>query len=223
MSEVNILSVDFDWIMEPSINIYNNQIDELKAIDQLLEENSGIIIKADNKKFYTLFTLISIICNEIDDPNHIIITDNHQEIVNAINTQWDIQDKYTLYNIDHHHDCGYGAQTLKDIEAQKIQCGNWVHWIKNINKYIWINNKNSEVNLASEILNAIPNYQMSYDINLIRNVKFDYFFMCLSPGWTPKEFWPLFDTLSFTIKEIIIPKLLVSQEELTNANTIYRA
>ena len=51
---------------------------------------------------------------------------------------------------------------------------------------------------------------MSYDINLIRNVKFDYFFMCLSPGWTPKEFWPLFDTLSFTIKEIIIPDTVKS-------------
>ena len=45
--------------------------------------------------------------------------------------------------------------------------------------------------------------------------------MCLSPGWTPKEFWPLFDSLNYTIKELIILNLLISQEDFINANAIH--
>lgn len=223
MSEINILSVDFDWIMEPSINMYNDHIRGSTTIDEILKNNPGIVVKPDIQKFYTLFTLINVISNWIDNPNHFVIADNHQEIVDTINTKWDIQDKYTLYNIDHHHDCGYDVKTLEDIDNQNVQCGNWVHWIKNLDKYIWINNKNSDTFMTQEIFYAIPKYQMSYDINLIRNVKFDYLFLCLSPGWTPKEFWPLFDTISFNIKEVIIPKLLISQEDFINANAIHSA
>ena len=195
---INILSVDFDWIMEPCIELYNNSIKETTPLDDVLKTSPGINIHPDYKKYYILVKLLNNICKDLPKEN-IQIVDHHPQIVDCI-INWNINDKYRIYNIDHHHDCGYGVDDSAGVMEQGLQCGNWVHYCTNLRKYVWINNKNSDTILPEEITSAIPNYHYTYDINILNYVKFDYVFLCLSPAWIPEGCWPLFDALALTLK-----------------------
>ena len=56
-------------------------------------------------------------------------------------------DILTIYNIDHHHDCGYHLKE-EPLLKQELSCANWVAKIKEINlldRYIWIKNTNSSL------------------------------------------------------------------------------
>lgn len=91
----------------------------------------------------------------------------------------------TLYNIDHHHDLGYREDNTV------INCGNWaLHLLKNkrIDKYIWINNQNSNKNVREDVKFET---QLLKEFNL-NSLKPDKIIICLSPEWIPNQFHPLY-------------------------------
>ena len=202
MNETNILSVDFDWIMEPSIRFYDEFAYGTRPLDEFLKESPGVTVKPDFKKYERLAVYLRNVAATIAEPMHIAFFDDHDMIVNCINDIWKIGNKpYNIYNIDHHHDCGYGVQSLQDIDEQGLTCGNWVAHCTNLKDYTWINNKNSQVNIIDEVFKRFRRYQHTNDIRIVDYVKFDYVFFCLSPGWMPSELFPLYDVIHFDIEK----------------------
>ena len=194
---MNILSIDFDWIMEPSIGIYNDFCCDEKALNSHIPVKDSIRFKPKYEKFYQLNYYLKKIKETIDDPTHIVFADYHNEIVKYIYEIWNIKEPYNLYNIDHHHDMGYDKQ-FKD----ELNSSNWVHFCKNLKVYNWIGNKTSDQStLTPNIISNIPKFNSSTNIHSIKDIKFDYVFICLSPGWIPDELFYLFYVIKLYIGE----------------------
>jgi hypothetical protein len=53
------------------------------------------------------------------DKKDVIFIKNHETIIEFLNKE----NNHIVYNIDHHHDCGYGK---KEEIMDKLTCANWV-------------------------------------------------------------------------------------------------
>ena len=170
---MTVVSIDFDIIMEPSIEFYNH-FSGNRGRDLFRESLlQGCNANLDTYKRLTIWLIQNINC----DINFIL---NHQEIINFIPDNCD-----TLINIDHHHDLGYSDK------EEPLNCGNWAKILKDeekIKDYIWLNNGNSLNPIFYK--GNIQQCQLSnYNINTITP---DKIIICLSPEWVPPKFDPLF-------------------------------
>jgi len=198
---MNILSIDFDWIMEPSIGIYNDFCFDEKKLNDHIPIKDSIRFKPQYEKFYQLNYYLKKIKETIDDPTHIVFADYHGEIVKYICEVWNIKEPFNLYNIDHHHDLGYKKNNI-EILKDGLRSSNWASLCPNIKEYNWIGNKNSDQStLTPEIISNVPKFNPSTNIHLIKDIKFDYVFICLSPGWIPDELFYLFYVIKLYIGE----------------------
>ena len=195
---VNILSVDFDWIMEPYIEFYNQFADDMSDLNMIVPDLNKINPYPDLNKFKLLTTYLYNISNDITDKNNIYFGKRHSEIKDVIENQWKIRMPIHVYNVDHHHDCGYKS-TLEAIMNDKYRSNNWPLYIDTIKRYTWIGNENSQPFLVEEVIHHFDQFQQSTDINILNYIKFDYIFVCLSPGWIPKHVLPLYDLLGHII------------------------
>lgn len=182
----NIVTIDFDIIMAPCIGLYNNLVpsynwDELKtSFPQMQLLNSDLI------HYSRLTNWLYEIIPQLTQ-SQIIFIENH----GALNKFLPLE-KINVYNIDHHHDCGYGK--FDPDEQETLNCGNWVYDIARhdfLNSYTWIKNTNSNEdppkyeNLINQKINL-----SEFDLKLLP--KPDLLFLCLSEPWTPPEYRPLY-------------------------------
>lgn len=188
---MNVLSIDFDWIMEPVIEAYNT----ISDIPDISYHECWNIIQDNfpNLHYYCNNTLLKKIFEIIKYfPNQVIFGKNHHEILSIINNDF----INILVNIDHHHDC-YGIHADQNNE---IHCGNWVDFLFDNNQifqYIWINNSTSNINQGN-FFNYLKNNKAYIEKNIdyiLENIKFDKIFLCLSPTWIPPQCMPLWDIL----------------------------
>ena len=171
---MNVVSIDFDIIMAPSIEFYNNLTNNRYLFDDPLLK----VCNADLDHYRKLTTWFFKNLKNVEYENLIFIK-SHEQIVNYINLG-DV-----VYNIDHHHDLSY-----KEHEENKCNCGNWVKYLfdNNIIKdYIWINNPNS----------IQPRYfkgkieQCTFDSFNLDSLEADKVIICLSPEWVPPQYHSL--------------------------------
>lgn len=169
-----IISIDFDIIMEPSIEQYNFMVPKLNwtTLKQLpyLEELEY------NKNFY----------NKIKEyikkypKNKKIFIKEHDEIAKYIT------EKCYLINIDHHHDCGYKNN------GSQLSCANWLGYLYNKqlieNKPIWYCDKHSTTSPVPDWI-EIKDFE-NEDIPLG-----DLLIIANSVPWIPPEYQPLFEEL----------------------------
>jgi hypothetical protein len=198
---MNILSVDLDWIMEPSINFYEDLIEENNYF--LSNLPNGVELKADLNKYAILSTLLVEKILKIKNSD-IYIADTHTDILNAI-SKWKINKPFRIINIDHHHDCGYlnDDEDINDI-LKDTYCGNWVlHLTKNnlFSEYTWIGNKNS-TKIDSKIKPKIPNFIFTNDIQTISNLKIDKIFICKSFEWIPENYQQMLESFTINIEKL---------------------
>lgn len=184
--EKTIFSIDFDIIMHPSVELYNNMPGEWEERIKRFPMLGNCLV--DYNLYRKLTNLFIYLLNEIDKEKIYFIT-NHEEIVSYLNKK----ESYHIINIDHHHDWYYNPEDEEKIE--KLNCGNWVKYINDnfdLKKYSWIKDYNSM--FCDDILN---NQKIEYfDIEEIELENFyipDYFFICLSPPWIPPYIKPLYD------------------------------
>ncbi len=186
---MNILTIDFDWIMGDIIETYNGEISSDSDYNTMWD---SILLHSPGVNYWPNFKLyqdLKDICRIYRDKLYKIT--NHHDIVPYIKEPID-----TLINIDHHHDY-YKAS------GAHYNCGNWVRWLHNKGKfktYIWVPNDTSVLDLADEnnlSLLTVPPYPME---TLFR-YKIDQVFLCQSPEWlSPQanELWNLWtSTLDF--------------------------
>lgn len=201
---VNILSVDFDWIMEPCIELYNKTAHDNINVEDSCPSSRNVALQPDYEKYKQLGIYLKNITDKIEDKSKVIFADKHKDIITCIKDKWKLEIPLHIYNIDHHHDCGYDL-TIEDCLKYGIDSSNWVYGSENIKKYTWIGNSNSETfTITDEKVKHFNTFMMSNDINTINYIDFDYVFVCLSPGWIPKQLWPLYELLEFQINHEVI-------------------
>lgn len=178
---MNIVSIDFDIIMAPSIELY-------KSIEysNLPYENYYIdLFKAD---LIIYQKLTNWLLNNIPNLNEtdIYFIESHEQIINFLPKDNNI----SLCNIDHHHDLGYGPPA--ELDKEPLNCGNWgLYLLKNnlIHDYTWIKNGNSERKFHNKYY---YNSKCFYDFDL-NKLKPDRIIICLSSPWVPRQYHALFN------------------------------
>lgn len=189
---MKILTIDFDMIMEPSINIYNGLVDPNISYSNLF---AGIGFMENPTADLTIYERLIDLLISIQCPR--VAIESHEDAYNFIKEQ-----KFTdvdLINIDHHHDIGYKSNLF--LEYQPLDCGNWVGkglLDKTIKSYTWINNDNSvapEEIIANQIDNRFRTISFNNKNikNYLQNV--EYVILCKSAAWVPNLYLPLFDLM----------------------------
>lgn len=181
-----ILSIDFDIIMAPTINLYNDLTQKgWEFFEQFPQTDS---FKIDAVHYQRLTGLVTQLIKKLPKEKVHWIED-HGRIVHYI-----AQDSspFLLVNIDHHHDVGYHPE---EDEEEPLNCGNWVRYLqKQIISYTWIGNKNSSFPEKSEYRNLIHNRHILEDYDLDNLLDCDELYLCLSEPWVPPYLRPLFYT-----------------------------
>lgn len=178
---MNIVSIDFDIIMKPSIEYYNNLMCKEEAFTEPLMQ----ICPAD-LKIYTNLTKWLIKMTKNMSADDITFIESHETIINYLPKEENI----CLINIDHHHDIGYQPSDADVDLGKNLHCGNWGKYLlkKNlIDDYIWICNENSQKNYMHSTIKT--HYISEYDLE---NLKADKIIICLSSPWVPPHIRPLF-------------------------------
>ncbi len=221
---MKVLSIDLDYIMGPSIDLYQGECwddcthwrwnDFFECSD--IKENELVIDEGNLLFCYKLF-LTAIKNSDCE----VTFAYDHDNIL------YELQDhnNIDLINIDHHHDILYhnagndeDDEVLESFEKKyKAICdysmineGNWIAWLKSKNKidsYTWIGNDNSFENVNGVTLDyyksLLPKFNMKKKEDFkLRDYKFDYIFVCLSPQYIPKIHWHYFSMFIEAYKQI---------------------
>ena len=194
----NILSIDFDIIMAPTIWLYNGLVPRT-SWDELLETPQIQLATADLIHYKRLTRYLLFLTKHLPKEKIHFIFD-HEQV--ALKLAQDPNEKYVITNIDHHHDVAYHQNELQYL-SNPPTCATWLKWLADRNmveRYRWINNGNS-VNVFDESLEKyidtiIDLREFNFDNQTIP----DEVFICLSPPWVPPEYQHLFycwmDTLN---------------------------
>ena len=182
MKTENIITIDFDIIMAPSIELYNKYITEFYGVNDFAKDYNGLISYSNaDLDIYNIITSYLIDSFLTLNNDNIYFINDHEQVYDLL----EINKKYNIYNIDHHHDCGY-------VEEQKdLFCGNWIKILKKenrLNEYTWITDEST----IDEIDKNIGKKVFFYDTDLFSLPKPDKLIICASFEWIPFQFRPLF-------------------------------
>lgn len=117
---MNVLSIDFDIIMAPSINLYNNMVPELNW-DELLRNLPNLTTTPADLNIYS--DILRYLLCTIDKTSSIFISYSHFFIKDYLQNDTDLN----IVNIDHHHDIFYDIKD-KDKKLEDCSCADWVKY-----------------------------------------------------------------------------------------------
>lgn len=136
---MKVLSVDFDIIMAPDINLYNPIVPR-KNIEEVIKEHPLLTgLRADLIHYKNLVNLLLKVSKDIPYSN-ICVAFSHEYIGNFLQNDTNLE----IVNIDHHHDLGYEPNLNYEI----CNCANWAYYLfkkKKVINYTWLNNTNSDI------------------------------------------------------------------------------
>lgn len=215
---MKVLSIDLDYIMSPSIELYEtlqHDGNPTTRWNQLFDNSDfrdcHFVIDQGNLLF-----CFEIFLKALKDCKNVSFGYEHDAIL------FDIADKsnINLINVDHHDDVlephfsnnyDYETALQKGYEqvcnANRVHEGNWIAWLagqKKIDSYTWIGNSNSSSkkrNFFNERI--VPNYwNVEREEYKFSDYKFDHIFVCLSPQYIPKNHWHYFSMFLKTYEEL---------------------
>lgn len=187
-----ILTIDFDIIMAPTINAYNDKVPR-ENWENLQNDPLLNLAFADLIHYYRLTKFLLYLTKFLSKEKFHFVID-HQQVVKWI----PFDEPVMIWNIDHHHDLGYKDEDLDNLKNKELNCANWVKWtIDNSNslvEYNWIHNENS----------SLPNEKNKHYLLITENlkecsledkfiIKPDEVIIVLSPPWVPPRIRPLYD------------------------------
>ena len=192
---MNILSIDFDIIMHPDINLYNAFVSVQHPFEEVQDHHPLIqFVKADLTRYQALTPFLLEITKSLNIED-IRVAYNHQEIEAFLQNQEDVN----VYSVDHHHDLGYESSN-----PEVCSCANWAdYYIRAgvISHYTWVHNPNSSDGYDYDEDDERITCLSFEDYNLYNLPKIDKLFLCLSPEWVPETYRPLFFTWLDLIKQ----------------------
>lgn len=199
----NILSIDFDIIMAPCIELYNELVPRMswKTFDNFPQMK---LLTIDTIHYKRLTKMLISLFQIMPKENIIWIEDQGQMYKYLKNFK-----NINLINIDHHHDIQYHIKE----KNEKLNCGNWVYHLRhNISNYTWINNSNSHKPEEIEYKKLINNIYNLQDFDFDTMAIPDKIFICLSEPWVPPTYRELYYTWMDIANEIYNTKFKIDFE-----------
>ncbi len=197
--------------MAPSINLYNNQIQEdgndiWACWSQMAP---GVICMPDLSKYALLCTYLGDTVEGLH-LNDLYFCDSHTEMVTKTREWVKPNQTFNICNIDHHHDTGYQPNDNNETWEKLVEnpgCGNWVSVLKQqygdrFLSYVWLANENSDFELRSCIPEHYKIYKPTTDIYELAGLHFDKVFVCCSTAWVPPDYRYLFESMRFLLEKI---------------------
>lgn len=212
---MKVLSIDLDYIMSPSIEIYNGLFfDDNPSLRwrQLFDlsdfQEHHFYIDQSNLLFcYNTFL------KSIKNCKNVSFGYEHDSIL------FDLKDceNIEIINIDHHDDFfggdyephygGFDREYQNIVNHDIIHEGNWGAWLSSLDKlksFTWIGNSNSSNKKSvQKIYQYLPSFSNVEKENYqFDNYNFDYIFVCLSPQYVPKNHWHYFSMFISAYEEM---------------------
>lgn len=216
---MKVLSIDLDYIMGPTIQLYNG----LFYNDNPTVRWRELFLNSDftENHFYidqsNLMFCFNVFLKSLKHCQSVSFGYEHDSILFSIKDYSDID----LINIDHHDDVFGGDYTnmLPDERAyskeyfeinndNRVHEGNWGAWLASKNKlksFTWIGNINSRNKIRNNFNSQIiPNYlNIEKEDYKFTDYNFDHIFVCLSPQYIPKNHWHYFAMFISAYEEIV--------------------
>jgi hypothetical protein len=145
---MNVVTIDFDLIMAPCIDLYNPSVPR-KSWEELLAKSPVAHAMSIDGMHYQRLTHYLLQMSNIVNKNNIHFINSHEAILKLLPSNEPIY----LTNFDHHHDVGYNK-----TEPETIDCSNWVKYVNNLKHYVWVNNENSDMS-QDEIINTTISFK----------------------------------------------------------------
>lgn len=191
---MNVVTIDFDVIMNPSIGLYNDVVGTEFKVDSYFEDFPFMANVPADLNIYEYVTRYIVDVFKTLQKGQIHFIRSHEQIVPLVSKFRDIE----LTNVDHHHDIGYELEDWSKPIVGKANCGDWVKKLfdmKVIKSYEWVSNDRSDVMPAGiEDIYDVKETHLS-DYSLIELAKkTDMLVICKSFEWVPKLYQPLFYT-----------------------------
>lgn len=201
-----ILSIDFDWIMRPYIEMYNDvcgasaNIDDLRGMWEFIDcKLQGFELHCCEAQFADLALFLKKITDTLP-AEHLHFILHHDSVIQVLN-QCNITEPISLTNVDHHHDFGYPPKDSTEPFDQYVTVANWVRclWKEDrLEHYTWVGNENSAgVQMVADSLHE--QFSFYTDLRKIDQWHFDEIIICFSQEWIPPMVRPLF----YVLKELI--------------------
>ena len=219
-----ILSIDFDIIMSPIIQLYNDLVtpydNRERNWDEIFYVRKIENLLSFDKEIYEKINKILLEC--FNQKKKIYIGRDHSSLLSVIAEyikNKEINGPMEIINIDHHHDIYYNEDQIKNFTFYNYPCcGSWAGYLDNLNllkKYYWINNSTSldffPLDNRDFLLNNLEITNIKdFEISSYDNIDFIYF--CSSLSYIPPQYDDLF---LFTLK------LLIEEKEKNNGEIIY--
>lgn len=212
---MKVLSIDLDYIMGPSIELYNGLFfDDNPSLRwrQLYDfsdfKEHHFYIDQSNLLFcYNTFL------KSIKNCKNVSFGYEHDSILFDLKDYENIE----IVNIDHHDDFfggdyephlgGLDREYQNIINHDIIHEGNWGAWLSSLGKlksFTWIGNSNSSNKKSiQKISQYLPNFSNVEKENYqFENYDFEYIFVCLSPQYIPKNHWHYFSMFISVYEEM---------------------
>ena len=186
----NILSIDFDIIMAPTIWLYNNIVPQQKWND-LNSSPYMQLATADLLHYHRLTNYLLYLTKKLSKDNIHFVLDHEQIAFKLAQTP---EEKYVITNIDHHHDVAYHDKDVPFIEGPPT-CATCLKWLSErgmVERYRWINNGNSNGIFNKELEKFIDVTIDFRDFSFENQTDPDEVFIVLSSPWIPPEYQRLF-------------------------------
>ena len=187
---MKVLSIDFDIIMAPDINLYNPLTPRIAVIDDLINQHPCLTgLRADFTHYQKLANLILTVGANMNY-HDVCVSFSHEHIGKFLINDTDLE----IINIDHHHDLGYD----ENDNFEKCTCANWAYYLfkkGQLKKYTWLNNPNSGAippTQNEECFSSFPFCELEEKEYIKQFGQPDKIFLCLSPEWVPEQYHPLF-------------------------------
>jgi hypothetical protein len=186
----NILSIDFDYLIDKEVSLHREFTDPFRKHKQWLRDYQEFPdlfnVDIQNHKFdYLLRYLL-----KLDRHTPILISDSHADIMTGLKTLYggydDPRTVYDITNVDHHHDIYYND--VIPYTDDQVGAANWVYHLymqEKIRYYRWIHNPTSDPFLDTHGLGFT--YKESIDITRLSVTPspFDGIFIARSSSWVP--------------------------------------
>ena len=205
--EKTILSIDFDIVMHPCIELYNDDVegeDNPEELWNFLENKYNFedlnLLKYDDKLVIQLIQLLKYNKNK-----PIYFIQEHQEIVDILKKSPTYkEDKYNIINIDFHHDLWYNEESFQAIlQDDEYNCANWLGYLLLKKKLIsasWVKASNS---IPPRIKTYGNNIQLNTlyfkDLEKLYQIDFDEIYFCLSPQWVPPKYQIIYEIIKLLL------------------------
>ena len=189
---MNIVTIDFDIIMGPSIEGYNDIINDEIGMTQLCEKFPYFNNAKPDLYVYEYLTRFLVEASKKIPAENFYFISTHDLMYHICDK---LNEEVEITNFDHHHDILYNGD-FKD-PTLIVDAGNWVKALFDIGKlkeYTWIGNVNSVMYDSKEcpFENKIYRYILKdFPMGDLAN-NTDMVVCCFSENYVPEIYQPLF-------------------------------